>query len=136
MPFSEEHKLYFDTIFAEVSKAKNFESDAAAIASVIKNRASRPERFGGSLAEVILRPNQFSSVGTQEFMKAQMGKFTPDEEDVYKQVVQIGSGVLRGSIEDPTGGADHYFNPKLVKPSWAKKMKKVFDSGSHVFFKE
>lgn len=136
MPFTDEHKLFFDTLFAEASKKENSAEDITAIANVIKNRSMKPNRFGQGIAGVILAPAQFSGVGSPEFQKAQTQKFTPEEENIYKQIVQIGSGVLKGTIEDPTEGADHYFNPKLVKPSWAKKMKKVYDSGSHVFYRE
>lgn len=136
MPFTEEHKLFFDVLFAEASKGKNSKDDITAIANVIKNRASKPQRFGEGIAGVILAPSQFSGVGSPEFQKAQTQKFTLEEENIYKDIVQIGSGVLSGAIADPTNGADHYFNPKLVRPSWAKKMKKVYDSGSHVFYRE
>lgn len=30
--------------------------------------------------------------------------------------------------------ADHYFNPKIVKPKWAKKMTKVASIGDHDFY--
>jgi spore germination cell wall hydrolase CwlJ-like protein len=50
--------------------------------------------------------------------------------------MQISNGVWKGTIPDPTAGADHYFNPKLVRPSWAKKMKKTYTSEAHDYYKE
>jgi len=129
--------LVSKAIFSETSKDKKFfEQDATAIAHVIKNRFSRPERFGKSLQEVIFAPNQFSGVGSNEWKKVISGNMTEQEQDIYKRIVQITSGVWRGETEDPTGGADHYFNPKLANPSWSKKMKKTYTSGAHDYYKE
>lgn len=38
-------------------------------------------------------------------------------------------------VQDPTGGADHYFSVKIKPPSWAKSMKKTVRIGNHEFFR-
>lgn len=129
--------LLANLLFSEASKnPKDIDSDSQAIAWVVKNRASRPQRFGGSISDVVFAPSQFSGVGTKEWNKAVNRKFTPEEEKIYKRQLQIASMVLNDKLPDPTGGADHYFNPKLVKPSWSRKMKKTYTSGSHDYYKE
>ena len=124
-------------IFSEADKnPKRFEKDATAIAHVVKNRMARPERFGGSLQEVVFAPHQFSGVGSNEWNKVDSGKMTTEEQNIYKQAMRIANGVMTGKIADSTGGADHYFNPKIVKPSWSKKMKNTYTSDAHDYYKE
>ena len=110
--------------------------DAKGIAHVVKNRVARPDRFGGTMQEVIFAPSQFSGVNTNEWKKATSGKLTKDEENIYKRFLIISKGVLDGTIKDPTGGADHYVNLKLARPSWAKKMEKKIKIGQHTYLKE
>lgn len=129
--------LLANLLFSEASKnPQHVDKDSTAIAWVVKNRASKPNRFGGSIQDVVFAPSQFSGVGTNEWNKAVSRKFTPEEEKIYKKQLQIASMVLNDKVSDPTGGADHYFNPKLVKPSWSRKMKKTYTSGSHDYYKE
>lgn len=129
-------KLLTNLAFSEVDKGKAMEADAPAMVHVVLNRAKRPERFGATIEDVVFAPSQFSGVGSKEWEKAATGNMTPKEESAYKRLYQIVSGSVNGDISDPTNGADHYFNPALVKPTWAKKMKKVFTSGSHDYYKE
>src|SRR5688500_13588534 len=35
--------------------------------------------------------------------------------------------------DDPTGGANHYWNPNIVNPSWAGSMKSFGQYGNHAF---
>ncbi|KYK26436.1 hypothetical protein AYK26_07520 [Euryarchaeota archaeon SM23-78] len=132
-----EVQLLAQLLFAEASKKKDLsDEDATAIAWVVKNRLARPERFGNSLEEVVYAPAQFSGVNSPEWNKINMGKLTQDEQRIYKRFMQISSGVWLGTIPDPTNGADHFFNPKLANPSWKKKMKKIYSSEIHDFYKE
>jgi spore germination cell wall hydrolase CwlJ-like protein len=129
--------LIAQLIFSEVDKnPKRFEKDAIAIAHVIKNRLSRPERFGSTLQDVVYAPYQFSGVNSNEWNKISSGKTTAQEQKIYKRILQISNGVWNGTIKDSTSGADHYYNPKLAKPSWSKKMKKTYSSDAHDYYKE
>jgi len=109
--------------------------DAKAIAHVVKNRVANG-KWGGTLQEVVYAPAQFSGVNTKEWQKATSGKFTKDEENIYKRFLIISKGVLDGTIKDPTDGADHYVNLRLARPSWTKKMEKKTKVGQHTYFKE
>lgn len=119
-------------LFAETKDAE----DAKNIANVIKNRMARPQRFGATLSDVIYQPSQFSGVGSPEWNKVGSGKMNKDEEKIYKQFLSISHQALTGKLEDKTKGADHYFNPKLANPSWAKKMTKTTETKHHVYYKE
>jgi spore germination cell wall hydrolase CwlJ-like protein len=43
----------------------------------------------------------------------------------YKECYNIADGVLKGRYPDPTSGADHYYNPDLANPDWAKSSRLV-----------
>ena len=125
--------LLATTLFSET---KNPE-DAKGIASVIVTRTSNPRRFGGSLEEVIFAPHQFSGVGTTEWKKAQTLSFkNKNEENIFKEFLQISKLALSGKLQDPTGGADHYVNLKISKPNWSKVYKRTAQIGEHTYFKE
>ena len=117
------------------SETKDME-DAIAIANIIKNRLARPKRFGDTLEKVIFAPKQFSGVNSAEWKKIEQGTLTPQEQEIYNQFKDISRNVIIGAISDTTGGADHYFNPKLVKPKWSEKMKKTYSTDYHEYYKE
>ena len=39
-------------------------------------------------------------------------------------------------IQDPTGGADHYYNPTLASPSWGEVYPTTYEGTEHIFKKE
>ena len=121
--------------FALFSETKDIE-DAKNIANVIINRTKRPNRFGSTIEEVIYKPHQFSGVGGNEWNKVVNGKLTEKEEEIYKQMIQVAYQAVMGKLEDKTDGADHYFNPKIVKPKWAAKMTKTTENKNHSYYKE
>ncbi len=111
-------------------------NDAKNIASVIINRTKRPERFGATIQDVVYAPNQFSGVYSNEWNKALNKKFTEKEAEIYKQLLQVSYQAVTGKLEDTVNGADHYFNPKIVKPKWAAKMTKTTENKNHSYYKE
>jgi spore germination cell wall hydrolase CwlJ-like protein len=116
------------------SETKDVE-DAKNIASVIINRTKNPKRWGATPTDVIFQPQQFSGVGGSEWSKAETQNFTEKEANIYKQFLQIGYQVSSGNFETTTE-ANHYFNPKIVKPKWAEKMKKVGENKYHSYYKD
>lgn len=125
-------ELLATTLFSETKDPK----DAEGIASVILNRTAKPKRFGGSIQEVVFAPSQFSGVGSKEWNKVINKNLSEDEERIYKDFLRISYLAVNGKLKDPTGGADHYANLKISKPSWAKVYKRMGDIGSHSYFKE
>jgi spore germination cell wall hydrolase CwlJ-like protein len=55
----------------------------------------------------------------------------------FQKALNIANGVINGMIDDPTKGADHYFNPTTTinKPDWASIYPKVVSIGQHEFHK-
>ena len=117
------------------SETKDME-DAISISHVVLNRMKRPQRFGESLEDVIYAPKQFSGVNSNEWNKVIEGKLTPKEQEIYNSFRGIAEASIIGAINDPTEGADHYFNPKISNPSWAKEMTEVYKTPSHTYYKE
>ena len=113
-------------VFSEATKTshKAFEKDATGIIWAVKNREARPDRFGVTREEVIFADKQFTGVGGDEWNKVINNKLTKEEEWYFKRGVQLRKAIDGGKIADPTGGADHYYNPKLASPDWAEVMVK------------
>lgn len=92
-----------------------------AVASVILNRA---KASGKSPAEVVSAPHQFSGYNPRS------QALTPEQ---LQQVVANIDPVLNGSAPDPTGGADHFYNPALASPSWGQGTGQMI--GQHKFMR-
>ena len=60
---------------------------------------------------------------------------TKDDKMMALAIV-LAKKALQHNLTDLTHGAKFYFNPHIVKPSWAKKMTKTVSIGNHEFYKE
>jgi hypothetical protein len=91
-----------------------------AAAAVAMNRA---KSSGQRLAEVIAAPHQFSGYNDRS-------RALSDDQlaGVYANIDPL----LSGQAPDPTGGADHFYNPRLASPSWGGPGQ---DIGGHRFLK-
>ena len=103
-----------------------------AVGSVISNRLGS----GQSWRDVILAPGQFSAwnkvTGYAGGEQGQdMGKIKPSK-DAYAAA----DAILSGNFTDITGGATHYYNPRISNPKWGARgggdWQKI---GAHLFGK-
>jgi len=80
-----------------------------AVAAVVVNRLHRnkPDRFGASIAEVCLKPRQFSCWNADDTNLPKLKQVTPADRRFAKCLV-IAERAVRGELPDPTGGCDHY----------------------------
>lgn len=53
----------------------------------------------------------------------------------FMKSLKVARDVIDGKYQDPTGGADHYFNPSKVTPHWSEHYGKVALIGNHAFHK-
>lgn len=127
------------TIYGE-ARNQPFEGQLA-VAWVIRNRTARALRFGATIAEVCLKPLQFSCWNRNDPNFAKV--VTVHEPDLA--LTKAGAAarmVLTELSGDPTFGADHYFTtnppPGETKwpPEWAAGMKRTAIIGDHVFYRE
>jgi spore germination cell wall hydrolase CwlJ-like protein len=98
----------------------------AAIAHVTLNRVRSPA-YPDSVCGVVWQRDQFS--WTNDGKSDRMMDL-----DAIGKAVDIALAASRGKIEDPTGGALHYFAHRKARPNWAKDSYR-FILGQHTFVK-
>ena len=100
------------------------------VAWVIRNRMERP-RWPSSLVEVVLDDLDFSFWNGDSKRRAAM---LVDRSDDHWNAVRILVLVFFADTwDDPTHGADHYFNPALANPSWRSQMTETLLYKNHLF---
>lgn len=105
----------------------------AAVAHVILNRV-RSGSYGDSASKVVTAPYQFEPWQTR---RGELTSYNPKSKD-YQKTKAIVDDVVAGKIDDPTGGATHFYSPVSQRalgrnaPSWAKDPTAVI--GGHNFY--
>jgi len=94
-----------------------------AVAHVVLNRMQE-SREGA--CTVIYKPSQFSWTLTPQAAPTGLG---------WLEAKIIAREVLNGKSTDPTCGST-FFHAQGVRPSWAKKLKKVTRIGMHIFYRD
>ena len=102
-----------------------------AVAAVIVNRAARRKM---TIASVCLFPLQFSCWNLKDPNRGRLIAVT-DSDGVFAECLAIAEMAVLGALDDATDGADHYFNPALVRPAWAAAMTKTASIGHHDFYR-
>lgn len=95
------------------------------IAETILNRA---EERGISPAEVVRQRAQYTGYGAPG-----SGAVKAQRDPTAISAAQAAWIQAQGP-DDPTGGANHYFNPNIVTPSWASAMTPTGQYGNHAFY--
>lgn len=95
------------------------------IAETILNRA---EQRGISPAEVVRQRAQYTG-----YSAPGPGAVRAQSDPVAISAAQAAWQMAQGP-DDPTGGANHYFNPNIVTPSWASAMTPTGQFGNHAFY--
>ena len=120
-------------IFAEA--AGEFYSGKVAVGWVVRNRVES-KKFPNTYWGVIFQRAQFSGVNSKLWkLTYDLKKMTPYQLSMWQDCLKIAQDVIEDRVFDPTYGADHYYNPSLVSPSWAKKMEPIATIGKHLFLK-
>lgn len=103
-----------------------------AVAHVVLNR-TQSKQFPGSVCDVVWqhyrnRP-QFS------WTTRPVGGILPRERAAWAEAQNIAYEMLHGGEvqSDPTGGATHFYNVRLVRPEWANRAVHSWRSGAHMF---
>lgn len=110
----------------------------AAVAHVVLNRVKSGKYGGRSIPSVLFAKNQFEPWQTR---RAELAAISPDSPE-YRTAARVVDGVLAGQVPDPTKGAMHFLNQKIVRerrggglPSWAASMEGTAqDIGQHTFY--
>lgn len=57
------------------------------------------------------------------------------ESKAWDSAVEAATFAILNIVDDPTDGADHYYNPALASPQWSNQMIHVATIGQHRFYK-
>lgn len=104
-----------------------------AVAHVVRNRA---KSSGQSVQDVIFAPKQFEPWNSSR--RAQLEALDPSSPEYQRILNEVVRPVFAGKAADPTGGATHFLNPKLVAsrgdqiPGWASGNRTTI--GQHDFY--
>lgn len=116
-----------------VAEASPNPQEMLAVGHVLVNRLKRPDRYGGSLYEVLLGGEFDAFRNSPEKLMALM------DSDRFRQAEQLVQAIKSGEAPDPTNGATHFLAPALMEsegyttPSWADPEKGV-RIGQTVFY--
>jgi N-acetylmuramoyl-L-alanine amidase len=115
-----------------------------AVAWVIRNRVGmdlhndgKPDWWGEGYEGVCLRKWQFScwNPGDPNEPYLRGRKAIPGRQ--YAEAREAALAAMHAYEPDPTGGATHYYAPKVVKaPAWVKGATKAATIGGHIFYKD
>jgi hypothetical protein len=101
-----------------------------AIMNVIMNRATNDFTHASA---VCLKKSQFSMWNGKQSSTDNVVA-SAKSHSKWNKAVELVKKAEAGKLEDITGGADFYFNPKKAMPEWAKKFIKTKVIGNHVFY--
>ena len=105
-----------------------------AVAAVVLNRVFNPKEFPDTVNEVILQPKQFSWANKGKFPLDRIKTPWLDDPLGWARSKEVAEMALSGNMVNPINGCCYYFNPKLARPTWAKKMVKVLSIENHDFY--
>lgn len=108
--------------------------EVLAIANVILNRRFAKNKYSReikksdkrySVLDIVLEEGQFSlwngygNIDREDKVNKAMKQWRPENGKNWKYAVTIAKKMLSTeAIQDTTKGSTHYYNPKLVKPTW------------------
>ena len=102
-----------------------------AISSVVVNRMrTNPSYFGGTIAQVLQKPNQFSVFGKSDPNRQKMMK-VDESEDSYVSAMLAAISAVGGA--DPVAGATYFFSGK--PPAWSHGMVVTARQHGHTFLR-
>lgn len=106
------------------------------VAYTAVNRARIGSWYGKDLHDVLLKPWQYSCFNKNDpNRKKLMNPLKYEKPEIFAKCLAVAYAVLNGFVEDPTGGATHYFSGNR-KPGWARKMEECGKIGDFRFYKE
>jgi spore germination cell wall hydrolase CwlJ-like protein len=104
------------------------------VAAVVLNRLKRdqPDRFGAAVADVCLKPKQFSCWNANDPNLEKLKRV--DETDRhFRACIDIAERAVNGTLSDPTHGSDHYHTIS-VSPRWSRGKHPAVVIGVHKFY--
>lgn len=119
-------KCLADNIYHEARGSTK--EDQKAVALVVLNRMN-DNRWKQTLCSVVWQHAQFSWTLNSRLWNIK-------EPSKYEEIYNFAKQFLEDTPEDITNGANHYYNPKVVKPRWSRKaISPPLFIGRHLYLK-
>lgn len=114
----------------------------AAVANCVMNRVQidlhndgKPDWWGEGVTDVCQKPWQFSCWNANDPNRAKLLAVTAAD-PYYRDALVIASAAVAGQLRDRTGGATHYYAPKVVgAPTWVAKGTYTAKVGDQLFYR-
>ncbi|MEF7613183.1 cell wall hydrolase, partial [Aquincola sp. MAHUQ-54] len=122
------------TIWGEARGGSRLGMEAVAACVLNRLRRKQPGRFGASVAEVCLKPLQFScwNEGDPNLPKL---KAVDERDERFRLCLEIARRAVAGTLADPVSGSDHYHTVS-VSPAWSAGRRPVRRIDDHLFFND
>jgi cell wall hydrolase len=108
-----------------------------AVAWVIKTRTASPRIWRATVREVCQQPWQFSCWNPNDPNRRLLLGLTAEQDATFRTCLAAAAVVLTDLAPDPTGGANHYLNLKVLAqpPRWYDATKVTATLGRHTFLR-
>lgn len=107
-----------------------------AVANVVCNRASERTWYGTSVADVCLKPFQFSCWNKGDPNRALIESVKAEQDALFNICCKVSENVINRIWPDLTAASNHYYATSMsTPPDWAKNQTPRFILGRHRFFK-
>lgn len=103
-----------------------------AVANVVINRSYGTDRFPLGICVVLRQPGQFSHVNAGLGLD-DVRLTEPGDLESFHETLDLVIRYYQEGLHDNTDGADHFFNPSLAEPEWARNPKSQVSIGNHRF---
>ncbi|OEJ64646.1 cell wall hydrolase [Magnetovibrio blakemorei] len=105
-----------------------------AVANVVMRRATLGGWWGDSVISVCMKKAQFTAWNQNDPNAALIRTKEPNKGDaLFDLAYEIAGLAIAGDLPDVTGGATHYYNPRIVTPTWISAFNETAVVGQHRF---
>ncbi|MCX2561087.1 cell wall hydrolase [Acetobacter farinalis] len=105
-----------------------------AVLNVIANRVAQPGWWGHDIVSVCTARSQFSCWNMTDPNRSALLRVTRADPQ-FRQALDLALLLLRQTLPDSTGGADHYYDWRSKAPLWAQPQFYTKTLGHHAFYR-
>ncbi|MDA2936532.1 cell wall hydrolase [Patescibacteria group bacterium AH-259-L05] len=117
-----EHMLLARAIFGEARNEILSDKTRIAVGWSIRNRTEDPSRWSDNYRDVILQEDQYSAFRISDpnrpFVENPLRADSFIDKKAWQNCYKIAVQVIRGEVQDPTNGANHYYDESIARPKW------------------
>lgn len=129
MSYTVEDRDYLAAIIYGEARGESEEGQAA-VAHVVLNRVENTDQ---TIQQVATDEHQFTALSPRDPNRGKIEAAAQANDAEWQNAQAVATAVLSGEIPDPTGGADHYYNPDEATPRWSPQLRETAVIGGHRF---